>query len=71
MSVFDVRTITTSNDFITAIIQSPSVVTILEQVKYYVALMIGAVGCGFGLLAFGIGMILSRLRKMNRKLAQA
>ena len=42
-------------------------VTLVEQAKQYAALGIMALGFCFGLLSFGIGMILGRLRKLARQ----
>jgi hypothetical protein len=67
-SAFDVRQITTSNDFITSILHQDAVVALVEQTKQYAALGIMALGFGFGLLSFGIGMILGRLRKLAKQL---
>lgn len=69
LSAFDVKSISTPNEFITAMIHSDSVVVIVEKLKFILALFIGGLGCCFGLLSFGIGMILSRLRKLSGKLA--
>jgi hypothetical protein len=44
------------------------VVALVEQTKQYAALGIMALGFGFGLLSFGIGMILGRLRKLAKQL---
>lgn len=43
-------------------------IAIVEQAKQYVALGIMALGFCFGLLSFGIGMILGRLRKLAKQL---
>jgi hypothetical protein len=43
-SAFDIRQITTSNDFITAILHQDAVVALVEQTKQYVALGIIASG---------------------------
>ncbi len=67
-SAFDIRQITTSNDFITAILHQDAVVTLVEQAKQYVALGIMALCFCFGLLSFGVGMILGRLRKLAKQL---
>jgi Flp pilus assembly protein protease CpaA len=67
-SAFDIRQITTSNDFITAILHQDAVVALVEQAKQYVALGIIALSFGFGLLSFGIGMILGRLRKLAKQI---
>ncbi|TFH65455.1 MAG: hypothetical protein E4G91_02415 [Candidatus Zixiibacteriota bacterium] len=67
-SAFDIRQITTSNDFINAVLHQEAVVTLVEQAKQYVALGIIALGFCFGLLSFGIGMILGRLRKLAKQL---
>ena len=67
-SAFDIRQITTSNDFITSILHQDAVVTLVEQAKQYVALGIMALSFCFGLLSFGIGMILGRLRKLAKQL---
>jgi hypothetical protein len=67
-SAFDIRQITTSNDFITSVLHQDAVVTLVEQAKQYVALGIMALSFCFGLLSFGIGMILGRLRKLARQL---
>jgi hypothetical protein len=67
-SAIDVRQISTSNDFINAILHQDAVVALVEQTKQYAALGIMALGFGFGLLSFGIGMILGRLRKIAKKL---
>ena len=68
-SSFDIRTITTSNDFITSMLHSDAVVGLTDQAKTYVAYLIAAIGCCFGILAFGIGMVLSRLRVLAKKVA--
>jgi len=44
------------------------VAALVEQAKQYVALGIIALGFCFGLLSFGIGMILGRLRKLAKQL---
>jgi hypothetical protein len=67
-SVFDVRQITTSNDFINAILHQEAVYAIAEQFKQLAAWGIIALGLCFGLLSFGIGVILGRLRKLARQL---
>ena len=67
-SAFDIRQITTSNDFITAILHQDAMVAIVEQAKLYVALGIMALSFCFGLLSFGIGMVLGRLRKLAKQL---
>ena len=43
-------------------------VAIVEQTKQYAALGIMALSFCFGLLSFGIGMILGRLRKLAKQL---
>ena len=43
-------------------------VALVEQTKQYAVLGIMALGFGFGLLSFGIGMILGRLRKLAKQL---
>ena len=43
-------------------------VAVVEQVKQYAALGITALGFCSGLLSFGIGMILGRLRKLAKQL---
>jgi hypothetical protein len=67
-SVFDVRQIATSNDFINAILHQDAVVALVEQTKQYAALGIIALGFCSGLLSFGIGVILGRLRKLAKQL---
>ncbi|GEM_PF-3116909 len=67
-SAFDVRQITTSNDFITAMLHQDAVVAIVDQAKQYIALGIAALGFCLGVLSFGIGIILGRLRRLARQL---
>jgi hypothetical protein len=63
---FDLRSVTTENDFITAILHSDSVYELSNKAKTILAVAISALGFCFGWLSFGIGLVLSRLRRLNR-----
>ncbi len=62
---FDLRSVTTENDFITAMLHSDSVYELSNKAKTLVAAAISALGLCFGWISFGIGVVLSRLRKMG------
>ena len=62
---FDLRSVTTENDFITAMLHSESVYQISEKGKIVLGTAISALGFCFGILSFGIGTVLSRLKKMG------
>lgn len=67
-SAFDVRNIVTPNEFLNSFLHSEAVVPLVEQAKYYIALGITALGFCSGLICFGIGLILSRLRKLSQQI---
>lgn len=69
-TAFDVRQITTSNEFINSFLHSEAVAPLVDQAKGYLAM--GIIGLGFclGLITFGIGVVLSRLRKLAARLEQ-
>lgn len=62
---FDLRKVSTENDFITAILHSESVYQLSEKGKLILGVAISALGFCFGLLSFGIGTILTRLKKLS------
>lgn len=62
---FDIRSVTTENDFITAMLHSEAVFELTNKAKLILGIAIGVVGFCFGLLSFGIGLILARLRKIG------
>ena len=68
ISSFDIRQVATSNDFINAMLHQDAVVTMLEQMKQYASWGSIAISFCFGLLSFGIGVVLGRLRKLSRRL---
>ena len=63
---FDLRSVTTENDFITAILHSDSVYQLSNQAKMLIGVAMSALGFCFGLLSFGIGLVLARLDKLGR-----
>ena len=63
---FDLRSVTTENDFITAILHSDSVYQLSNQAKTLIGVAMSALGFCFGLLSFGIGLVLARLDKLSR-----
>ncbi|MGB5106099.1 MAG: hypothetical protein WBP29_01460 [Candidatus Zixiibacteriota bacterium] len=63
---FDLRSVTTENDFITAILHSDSVYQLSNQAKTLIGVALSALGFCFGLLSFGIGIVLTRLDRLNR-----
>lgn len=65
VSNFDLRSVTTENDFITAMLHSEAVYQLSEKGKFVVGSAISVIGICFGLLSFGIGVILSRLKKLS------
>lgn len=64
---FDLRSVTTENDFITAMLHSESVYQISEKGKFVLGTAISALGFCFGLLSYGIGTVLTRLKKLSAK----
>jgi hypothetical protein len=62
---FDIRSITTENDFITAMLHSDAVYELTNKAKMILGIAITCVALCFGLLSFGIGLILKRLRKLS------
>lgn len=64
---FDIRSITTENDFITAMLHSDAVYELTNKAKTIIGVAIASVAFCFGLLSFGVGLILSRLKKAQLK----
>ncbi len=62
---FDLRSVTTENDFITAMLHSESVYQLSEKGKLVIGTAISVLGFCFGLLSYGIGAILARLKNMG------
>ncbi len=62
---FDLRSVSTENDFITAMLHSESVYQLSEKGKFVIGVAISLLGFCFGLLSYGIGVILSRLKRMS------
>lgn len=62
---FDLRSVSTENDFITAMLHSESVYQLSEKGKFVIGVAISVLGFCFGLLSFGIGVILSRLKRVS------
>ena len=67
LSVFDIRQINTANEFINSMLHQESMVTITEQMKTYFSWGIGALGICLGLITFGIGVILSRMKRLIKQ----
>lgn len=63
---FDLRSVTTENDFITAILHSDSVYQLSNQAKMLIGIALSTLGFCFGLLSFGIGLVLTRLDRLSR-----
>ncbi|MCK4857816.1 MAG: hypothetical protein KAT58_07615 [candidate division Zixibacteria bacterium] len=61
----DLKSVTTSNDFITAILHSDGVVGLFDRFMLYLALFIAIAGFGIGSFCFGIGEILAKLDREN------
>lgn len=64
---FDLRQVQTENDFITAILHSESVYMLSNQAKTMLAIGIIAIGACFGIITYGIGVVLTRLKNLAAK----
>lgn len=62
-SQFDLRTISTENDFINAMLHSTSMVAMADRIKLCVTIFMIAAGLGIGSFCFGIGEVLKRVQQ--------
>lgn len=60
-SAADARSMQTSNDFINAMIHSPSFTMMTDRLRMLLSTFIAVAGLGIGSFCFGIGEILKRL----------
>lgn len=65
LTMINIREVTTENDFITAMLHSDGVYNAVEKLKTIAALAIFALGICFGIVTFGLGVVLARLRKLG------
>lgn len=65
LTMLNVREVTTENDFITAMLHSDGVYVAVEKVKTAIAISVFALGFCLGVITFGIGILLGRLKRMG------
>ncbi len=65
LTLINIREVTTENDFITAMLHSDGVYNAVEKLKSAAAIAIFTLGVCFGVITFGIGIVLARLRKLG------
>lgn len=61
----DLQSVTTSNDFINAVLHSPGVVSIADRAKLCAAVFLVFAGLGIGSFCYGIGELMERLEHLR------
>jgi len=62
LTMINVREVTTENDFITALLHSDGVYQAVEKLKKVAAVSIVALGLCFGIITYGLGIVLARIK---------
>jgi Flp pilus assembly protein protease CpaA len=58
----DIRSLQSSNDFINAMIHSPTFTALADRLRLLISIFIAVAGLGIGSFCFGIGEILKRVK---------
>ncbi len=67
LTMLNIREVSTENDFITAMLHSDGVYNAVEKMKSVAAVAIFALGVCFGIVTFGIGIVLARLKRLGAR----